>query len=157
MGKRGPAKKPKAAAKRDGTYRPDRHDGLDLPAAIPEPPIELDPEARAHWDRLASQLGQAGILSDVDSDALSLLANTIADYWRARAVVATEGITSVTDKGNVIQHPAVGVMSKHAKNLLTLCREFGMTPSSRSGLNLGNGSKETDPLVAALLSRAGNN
>ena len=86
MGARGPAPKPSAIKRAEGTYRPDRAAGgqeptppevLDLDA-----PDWLDPYAREKWRELAPVLVTIGVLKTTDVDALA--AYCVAwSQWRA--------------------------------------------------------------------------
>lgn len=149
MGKRGPQKKPAAAKRRDGTYRKDRDTGVELPAGVPDPPDWLGPEGRAEWERRVPQLAAAGLISTVDQVTFGLWCQAYEQLVRAlREIEANEGFVAYTDKGNVIQHPVVGVLHKARGDLLKIAAHFGLSPSARAGLNLGGEGEEEDPLAA---------
>lgn len=148
MGQRGPAKKPAAAKQRDKTYRADRDGGVNLPANIPPVPEWLGAEGREEWARRAPQLEKAGLLSEVDQVTFGIYCQAYEQLVRSLGEINGKhgGYTTFTDKGNIIQHPAVSIMHKARADLLKLGREFGMTPSSRSGLNIGSNEDPDDPL-----------
>ena len=82
--------------------------------------------------------------------ALALLCDSIADYVAAREIVRsaaedqTTRFLAHTDKGNVIQHPAVSVMHHAWERILKSGREFGLTPSSRSGVKVEKTTKANE-------------
>lgn len=158
---RGRPRKPTEQKKREGTYRPDRDNQFDVDSSIPDPPPMLtdhtsNPQltdfrerGMLHWHRLAEVLSEARLISALDGDALALLCLAFVEYEEADSEVALYGLTVVSEKGGVYQHPAVGVRTNAWKKILRLCREFGMTPSARASLKAGDEQKE-DTLAKAL-------
>ncbi|MCW5777458.1 MAG: phage terminase small subunit P27 family [Phycisphaeraceae bacterium] len=111
-------------------------------------------EAIAEWDRLAPHLAAAGLLSDRFLQVFAAYCQTTADYWAFRRQVAEQGATIWTEKGNLIQHPAVGMAGKCLDRKLKLERELGLTPAAATGLNLGGPEKTDDPLDQLLAARS---
>lgn len=154
MGRRGTKKMPASLKKLLGTHRRDRDGGcLDLPAQCPEPPAWLPDDCRQYWATISAWLDEAGVLSPLDQVALALLVIDISEFIAARNIVdaaaaAEDGCKFVTktDKGNIIQHPAVGVANKAHAKIVKLLQEFGMTPAARAGLKLAGKPKADDPL-----------
>jgi P27 family predicted phage terminase small subunit len=144
MGRRGPKKTPGAVKKQRGTYRPDRDGGPQFSATCPEPPAWLTDDARAAWDSLAPSLADRQLLTAVDVLAFALLCEAWSDWLAARKELAHYGTTAVTDNGNTYQHPIVGVANKAWQRVLTACREFGLTPSARTGLHCDPGDESSD-------------
>ena len=81
------------------------------------------------------------------------MCESLADYLTARSILDAEAksggvrFITTTDKGNVIQHPIVGVMNKAHERLIKLLREFGMTPSARAGIAIANKEAKADPMT----------
>lgn len=63
------------------------------------------------------------------------------------------GFTITTDKGNVIQHPAVGIANSALQNMLKIGREFGLSPSSRTALSIDNAKKSDNPVLSLIAKR----
>ena len=166
MGKRGPKPKPTTVAKRLGSHHlADRKSEVTPETGRPGLPAWLSPRARKCWARIAPLLEKEGLLTRLDGTALALLCEPLADYILAREIVdaaaqesGTRFITT-TDKGNLIQHPAVGVMNKAWEKVVKLLREFGMTPSARAGLAIANKKPPEDPMADLLrrMTQAKNN
>ncbi|MGA2035862.1 MAG: phage terminase small subunit P27 family [Thermoguttaceae bacterium] len=159
MGKRGTKPKPTALKARAGTLRPGRQRDEPKPAAeIPPFPSWAAKSAAPHWKELAAHLFREGLLTRLDQVALGLLCEALAEYCECRAIVDEAARTdqmgmkyvTCTDKGNIIQHPAVGVMNKAWGKLTKLLVQFGMTPSARAGLSISNAKEEPD-LIAQLI------
>ena len=114
----------------------------------PAPAIEIPPfpkwasaNAAAYWKEIARYLFDNGLLTRLDQVALALLCEALAEYCECREIVAAAATSEEggakyvtwTDKGNIIQHPAVGVMNKAWQKVVKLLIQFGMTPSAGPG------------------------
>lgn len=104
-------------------------------------PRHLTGEARREWRRVSRELEAMGLLTSVDRAALSAYCLAWANSIRAQASIDRYGTELVIEKQDADgkfhilstkRNPAVGVL----KDMLQLMRqhevEFGMTPSSRS-------------------------
>jgi P27 family predicted phage terminase small subunit len=137
MGRRGPRPKPAAEHKRRGSYRADRHGGGILTGEMPAKPEELSERASEEWDRLAPLMVEAGILHPRFQAAFAAYCECLAEYWAHKETIAEQGATIVTQKGNLIQHPCVGMAGKCLDRMVKLARELGLTPASATGLQPG--------------------
>lgn len=164
MGRRGPAKTPAAVKRSRGTFRADRDAGVELPAGQPRMPAWLSETAAELWRELAPQLVRENLLTPLDGIVFALLCDTYATFlecgeWlggdvKKMFVEATRTNNDGEEIGSsVYQHPLVGVWHKSRNDLLRLSREFGMTPSSRCGMRLGNKDDADDDPIAALSKR----
>lgn len=173
MGQRGPRKTPAEVKKARGTYRADRDAEVDFkppagqPADPPPKPEGLHELASKEWDRLTPLLMEKGLLTPADWIAWQL-GFAAYDTWlvasdqiRTDAAAAGEGrgagMIVWTEKGYPVQHPMVAIAGKAWATVLKFCREFGLTPSARSGLNLDSGpAANADPLTELLKRRSAN-
>ena len=146
MGRRGPPKKPAALHERQGTFRADRHSGGIVEGRMPPKPAGLSKAAEKEWDRLAPHLAEAGLLHDRFQMAFAAYCECVAEYWAHKATVSREGYITETSNGNLIQHPAVGMMGKCLDRMVKLERELGLTPASATGLQPGSEGWDRDPL-----------
>jgi P27 family predicted phage terminase small subunit len=97
----------------------------------PPKKLRTDPEALATWRAEAPTQIALGTLTKGSRLAFTLCCATISDYWQARTVVETDGLTIVAKQGE-IPHPAVGIMRAARRDALLFLREFGMTPAALS-------------------------
>ena len=147
---------PSAVQKRLGTYRADRRAGEVMPPAeTPSVPPWVKGRARKCWKQLAPILEENNLLTRLDQVALALLVAPLADYILAREIVEEAAKTETrflvtTDKGNIIQHPAVGVMNKAWEKVVKILVQFGMTPSARASLATAQKKPPTDPMAQLL-------
>lgn len=141
MGKRGPRPQPTGLRLLRGNpgKRP-----LNSREPTPEPgapacPSWISEEAKRVWRRTVKQLDAMGVITKVDRDALTSYCVTFARWREMEEFIKESGVMYALrdEKGAVRcmqQYPQVSI----ARQLLLLVRayqqEFGMTPSSRSGI-----------------------
>ena len=106
-------------------------------AILPPPPEHLDDGAKFYWVELAPKLHKLKLLTDLDLTAFEMLADTYARRREARDMLKKTGLLVRTKEGNFIQSPLVGIVHKCTAIIERLLAQFGMTPSSRSGLSVG--------------------
>lgn len=150
MDGRGRPRKPQDQKKREGTYRADRDNALQVPTAVPDSPPYLSDAAKAHWKRISSLLIMQDLLSSLDGDALAMLCLALTEYEQAERDIAENGLTGTTDKGYEYLLPAVGIRTNAWKKIVILCRQFGMTPGARASLKvIPRGDEDDDPIDQA--------
>lgn len=134
MGKRGPKPKPTHLKVVQGSYRKDRAPKSEAKPQpiVPSAPENLDPVARAEWERTVDELAALGLASRIDRGALAVVCEAWSDFVAASELVKASKRIIETSNGNLIQHPAVGMKNKAAQLYLKACAEFGMTPAART-------------------------
>jgi len=154
MGKRGPAPKPTKVKELQGN--PSKR---QLNKREPKPkrgailPSELNATAAKFIERVRPVLDDTGILTDADIPALEMMANHYALAWRAAQIVNEQGLIVIDAFGSVHKHPMLQVMKDNSALLRAYMGEFGMTPSSRTRLQVPE-PKDVDPLEEELFGRA---
>ena len=152
MTKRGPRPQPSAVKKargNPGKRKP--NDAEPRPTgALPPCPKYLQGGAREAYERFAVQLTETGVAGDTDATALELLCASIALYLEALAKVQELGPVWL-EKGDskipkIAYSPYWAVMNREWKKIVTMLKEFGLTPSSRTGLKATPPSPE-DPFA----------
>lgn len=135
MGKRGPARTPTPILKLTGSREIEKRSDTDIPEAMmvaPDAPSFLKPREREAWDTLVTQLDRFGVLCIIDG-------NSLARYCGLWAKWTTLDLDDDDD---------VRMAIKIAPQLTRLEQEFGMTPSSRSNLDIKIRALEEDALTA---------
>ena len=147
MGKRGPAKEPTALRLLKGNPGKRAINAAEpQPPAVPadlQPPewVQSDERALAEWQRVFPHLQTLGLVTVVDVTALAALCRQYS-LWRAcEDFLRSEGrvIELRDDKGNlkgVIAAPHVKMADAAYDRWARMCREFGLTPSARTGLKV---------------------
>jgi P27 family predicted phage terminase small subunit len=96
----------------------------------PEPPSDLDDEARAEWERIVPGLDELGLLTPTHRAALAAYCDCWSTYCRAVRQVRAEGLTVVSPRSRVVhRNPAVGIAAEARTQLLAFCARFGLTPA----------------------------
>lgn len=148
MGRRGPAPKPTALRILDGTAKahPERvpqHEPTPAAADV-EPPAWLKGRReRGVYRDVAEKLVAMRVLTEADQRAVAQL----AIYWVKWHDLAEQSTTevTVTDTGYTSTDPRINSMVKIGEKITALLKEFGMTPSSRTRIEVPE-AKPADPM-----------
>ncbi len=147
MGKRGPAPTPTHLKILNGS-------ALKHPSRInknePQPEyVEAEPpnwlkgrSERKVYREEGRKLARMKVLTEADQRALAM----VAIYWVKWEELAKEATTAVheTENGYVSTDPRINSMVKLGEKIMSLFKEFGMTPSSRTGLEVQTDDKYDD-------------
>lgn len=71
-----------------------------------------------------------------DRGILAVYCRSWEEFVLAAKVVDKDGRYVETDKGNLIQHPAVGVMNKAAERVLRYGQQLGLSPAARTRIEM---------------------
>lgn len=107
-----------------------------------------DKKAKHAWKELEKMLGPIGVLTDLDRMALEPLVITYSQWREACDKASIE--VEYTENGYPIPNPYLQIQMKLQEKLLKLLVEFGLTPSSRSRINLPEEPEEENPLEKML-------
>lgn len=129
------------------------------PKRTPSMPGWLPEDAQRIWRQHARALWQAGLLTEIDVDALATLCETTALYRTALQMIEEHGAVAMTDKG--YSHPTawVSVRNNALKQMRALWQEFGMTPAARTRVEVQKPQEEKSALQELMersKARAGN-
>ena len=102
----------------------------------PKRPSWMDGTAKRFWGKYVPILTRLGIFTEIDGEALAVLAQTFSEYRDCVKLIKAEGRTFTTEKGYVIQRPEVSILRKARKDVESLLAHFGMTPAARSRLSV---------------------
>lgn len=106
--------------------------------ALPQPPDELNLDAKKEWLRVADELYQIGMLTSLDRGALAAYCQAYGRWimaerhLNAMAHGNQSGLLIKAMNGQPAYNPLVGIANKAMADMVRYCTEFGMTPSSRS-------------------------
>jgi len=102
------------------------------PLEVLEAPPWLDPAAREEWQRLAPLLGQLGIVTATDADALAAYCVAWVTWKEATKKLREGGLVVKTDDGKPVVSPYVKIAHLAMAHCARLLVELGMTPSARA-------------------------
>ena len=108
----------------------------------PAPPKVYDPPApegftalqSAKWTEVAGKLGKIRVLTELDLDALEIYCREWINYHEALADVAARGKLLQLASGGVMWNPSWTQLKHSQSACRSIMAEFGMTPSTRTGL-----------------------
>ncbi|WP_366923864.1 phage terminase small subunit P27 family [Metallumcola ferriviriculae] len=121
----------------------------------PRCPTWLEPDAKKEWRRMAKQLEQLGILSEVDMAAFAGYCQAYARWKEAEEFITKHGTIVKTPSGYWQQVPQVSIAQTYLKIMNRFCEQFGLTPSARSRLVTDKSGDADDPMELVLLKGGG--
>lgn len=159
MAQPGPKPKPRALKELAGNpgHRP-----LNTAQPRPEPKAPAMPRgvlpksARKAWRELAPQLEALGLLSEIDAPLFTLLCVWTGAALDAAAVIrrdeeqgeSEQGVITEDDRGRERKSRALSVLRAASVEIRQLAAEFGLSPSSRSRLEV---PPSEEPSLAEML------
>jgi P27 family predicted phage terminase small subunit len=108
--------------------------GLERKA--PECPDHLDETAKREWKRMVKLLLRTRVLTEADGLALANLCQAWSTLVKAQTKLNESGLLLKTPSGYIQQSPLLGIVNNCTDTVVKLSREFGLTPSSRSRLEV---------------------
>ena len=124
-------------------------------ARAPSCPNWLEDDAKKEWRRLAKQMEQLGILTEVDMAAFAGYCQAYARWKEAEEFISRHGAIVKTPSGYWQQVPQVSIAQQYMKQMSKFCEQFGLTPASRSRIVTDRGNDSSDDAMEQLLSLGG--
>ncbi len=112
---------------------------------IPLAPRHLDRVAQKEWRRMAKELHPLGLLTNIDLTALAAYCSTYSIWLDAQSQIQKHGVLIKAQSGFPMQSPYLQISNKAMSEIRKWLIEFGMTPSSRSRVEVKE-VKPKDPL-----------
>lgn len=157
LAQRGRTPKPTAIKQLEGNpgKRPLNANEPKPKAKAPSCPKWLEDDAKKEWRRLAKQMEQLGILTEVDMAAFAGYCQAYARWKAAEEFISKHGAIVKTPSGYWQQVPQVSIAQQYLKQMSKFCEQFGLTPASRSRIVSDNGTDNADDTMEQLLSLDG--
>ena len=149
MGRRGTPPKPTALKRLSGSWRADiNQNEPEPPPGAPDPPDFLNEEALRYWDELIVLLDEMDLLTKADGNMLAIYCQSLARLAECERMIEEEGSTykTYTSTGELSQiktHPAARMAKELYTTVCRLGKEFGLSPSARSHLNVSDAKPKT--------------
>ncbi len=116
---------------------------LDMPRC----PKHLNKEARKAWKRLSQQLYDMGALTEIDGEALAMYCDAWATWVHAKEQLEKIGeVVKSPKSGFPVLNPFFSIASTSWEQMRRILCEFGMTPSSRSRVQIDPKRKKKDEM-----------
>jgi P27 family predicted phage terminase small subunit len=144
-----PGRKPKPTALKVLEGNPGKRDlneGEPKPLPIaPDCPEWLVDEAKEVWNKLTPVLERMGVLTEADEIALAAVCSLYIRYKDLEKIIDDKGYTEKNSRSGVKAVPEFAMSRDCLKLLKSFITEFGLTPSSRTRINVAESSQD-DPL-----------
>jgi P27 family predicted phage terminase small subunit len=72
-------------------------------------PTDIESEAKKYIADVCDMLESNGVMENVDTAALTMLARNYSMFIKASKQLETDGLTVVSDRGNISPHPAIKI------------------------------------------------
>ena len=118
---------------------------------LPECPDWLEDEAKKEWKRLAKELEDIGLLTNVDMAVFAGYCQSYARWREAEEFISKHGSILKTASGYIQQIPQVSIAQQNLKQMRNFCSELGLTPSARSRLQINKKNTIEGDEMEALL------
>lgn len=110
-------------------------------------PTDIEKEAKEYMKNVIQMLDESGVMQDVDSAALTMLARNYSMFIKASKQLEKDGLTVVSDRGNIAPHPAIKIAKDAQIQAMKVMEKFGLTAKDRTKIaKLSDNSKELSPL-----------
>ncbi len=114
---------------------------------MPKCPRQLNKEARKAWKRLSKQLYEMGALTEIDGEALAMYCDAWATWIHAKEQLEKFGeVVKSPKSGFPVLNPFFSIASTSWEQMRRILCEFGMTPSSRSRVQIDPRKKKTNEM-----------
>jgi P27 family predicted phage terminase small subunit len=111
-------------------------------SAIPDCPDWIDGDARDEWLRVVVELGSMKVITLPDRAAIEAYCQIYGTWREALRRVAEEGLI-LASKDGLYENPASKIASRCASDLHKYLCQFGLTPASRTRVNV---TQQTAPV-----------
>lgn len=97
-------------------------------------PADIEDEAKNYIQDVLEMLESNGVMEDVDTAALTMLARNYSMFIKASKQLEKDGLTVVSDRGNLSPHPAIKIAKDAQTQAMKVMAEFGLTAKARTKL-----------------------
>ena len=110
-------------------------------------PKDIEKEAKEYMTNVIKMLEENGVMKDVDTAALTMLARNYSMFIKASKQLELEGLTVTSDRGNIAPHPAIKIAKDAQTQAMRVMEKFGLTAKDRTKIaKLSENNKELSPL-----------
>lgn len=111
-------------------------------------PDDIQEEAKAYMRNVCDMLESKGVMENVDTAALTMLARNYSMFIQANKQLEKDGLTVTSDRGNIAPHPAIKIAKDAQTSAMKVMLEFGLTAKARTKLTKLATTEEDSPLEA---------
>ena len=111
-------------------------------------PDDIQEEAKIYMQNVCAMLESKGVMEEVDTAALTMLARNYSMFIQANKQLEKDGLTVTSDRGNIAPHPAIKIAKDAQTSAMKVMLEFGLTAKARTKLSKMTSAEEDSPLEA---------
>ena len=111
------------------------------------PPAGMPQRLRKRWDQVTAPLAAAGLMSHADSLLIEVLLREVELYITAADAVRGDGPVTETSTGTPQANPASGIAAQHAKIITDICKQLGLSFTSRARADAPESAPKTNPFA----------
>lgn len=97
-------------------------------------PNDIEKDAKVYMENVLTELENRGVLEQVDTAALTMLARNYSMFIKASKQLEIDGLTVTSDRGNIAPHPAIKIAKDAQTQAMKVMLEFGLTAKARTKL-----------------------
>lgn len=110
-------------------------------------PTDIEKEAKDYMKDVILMLEDNSLMKNVDNAALTMLARNYSMFIKASKQLEKDGLTVVSDRGNIAPHPAIKIAKDAQVQAMKVMEKFGLTAKDRTKIaKLNSRDKELSPL-----------
>ncbi len=110
-------------------------------------PSDIEKEAKDYMKDVILMLEDNSLMKNVDNAALTMLARNYSMFIKASKQLEKDGLTVVSDRGNIAPHPAIKIAKDAQIQAMKVMEKFGLTAKDRTKIaKLSDNRKELSPL-----------
>ena len=110
-------------------------------------PTDIEKEAKDYMKDVILMLEDNSLMKNVDNAALTMLARNYSMFIKASKQLEKDGLTVVSDRGNIAPHPAIKIAKDAQIQAMKAMEKFGLTAKDRTKIaKLSDNRKELSPL-----------
>lgn len=110
-------------------------------------PTDIEKEAKDYMKDVILMLEDNSLMKNVDNAALTMLARNYSMFIKASKQLEKDGLTVVSDRGNIAPHPAIKIAKDAQVQAMKVMEKFGLTAKDRTKIaKLSDNRKELSPL-----------
>jgi P27 family predicted phage terminase small subunit len=116
----------------------------DPKSEIPSCPKHIQGESRREWKRITKELRALGLLTRVDRAAIAAYCDAYGRWTEAASKLSEKGLLVKAPSGYPILNPYLSIINSALDQMRKFLTEFGMTPSSRTRINIAKKSEDEE-------------
>ncbi len=106
-------------------------------------PKDIEKDAVIYMEDVLQNLEDNGVLENVDSAALTMLARNYSMFIKASKQLEKDGLTVISDRGNLSPHPAIKIAKDAQTQAMKVMVEFGLTAKARTKLKIDKAEEDS--------------